>query len=197
MRIVCMGTHCTGKSTFIKDFIAKYPSYTTPSKTYRDMVKDKGLAINQEGTINNQLEIFNFVKQQQLKLTEPNVIMDRCVFDAMVYTKALLVKNMATNTPMELALFKSMREQAYELLSHFDLIFHFPLKGNEHIVIEKDGLRDTDKQYQSEVDYHFWVETGNWLGQARTRLTNFYWITGTRDERLNYIEPLRNYDSIS
>ncbi len=194
MKIVCIGAQNTGKSTFISDFITKYPSFSTPTESYRDMIRAKGLTINQEGTVANQLEIFNFVVNQQLTLPDTNIIMDRCAFDAMIYTKYLMLRNIANNTEAELEIYRNMHKQAYELLAQFDLVFHFPLKGNEHIVIKQDGLRDTDEQYRKDIDYTFWHETGKWLGLSRSRLSNFYWITGTREERINYVLPLRNYD---
>jgi adenylate kinase family enzyme len=193
VKIVCIGAQNTGKSTFIADFIAKYPSFSTPTESYRDMIRAKGLTINQEGTVANQLEIFNFVVNQQRTLPDTNIIMDRCAFDAMVYTKYLLIRN-GTNTEADIVTYRAMHAQAYELLAQFDLVFHFPLRGNEHIVIKPDGLRDTDEQYRKDIDYHFWYETGKWLGRSRSRLSNFYWITGTREERINYVLPLRNYD---
>ena len=42
MRIAISGTANTGKSTFVKDFIKKWPSYSTPKTTYRDIMKDVG-----------------------------------------------------------------------------------------------------------------------------------------------------------
>lgn len=45
MRISVTGTACQGKSTFIKDFIEYFPKYSTPEKTYRDMIKEKVIHI--------------------------------------------------------------------------------------------------------------------------------------------------------
>ena len=42
MRICISGTGCQGKSTLIDAFLERWPSYTTPKKTYRDLiVKEK------------------------------------------------------------------------------------------------------------------------------------------------------------
>ena len=42
MRIAISGTASTGKTTLIKDMVKEWPTYTAPTKTYRDLLpKDK------------------------------------------------------------------------------------------------------------------------------------------------------------
>ena len=62
MRIATTGAQAVGKSTFVKDFLRNWPNYTTPKKTYRDLVKKKGLKINKEGTKDSQMAITTLTK---------------------------------------------------------------------------------------------------------------------------------------
>ena len=43
MRIAISGTACQGKTTLITDFLEQWPTYKTPKKTYRDIIKDNNL----------------------------------------------------------------------------------------------------------------------------------------------------------
>lgn len=189
MKIVCIGTHNTGKTTFIHDFLCEYPSFMTPVRTYRDLVREDNLAINQEGTCENQTRIFNYVKNQQQQLpASQDIIMDRCAFDAMVYTTAICGWQSITEAHTELL--ASMEKEAYLLLSQFDLILHFPLKGNEHIVITADGLRDTDEKYRKYVDYIFTDQLCSFMPQYSFDIKGFHRIVGSREARMAYMKRI-------
>lgn len=61
MRIVVVGAQNVGKTTFVRDFVTKFPNYTTPSVSYRDIVLAKGLKINQETGEESQAAIMQFI----------------------------------------------------------------------------------------------------------------------------------------
>ena len=58
MKIAFAGAHNTGKSTLIKSFLQKWQMYKTPSKTYRDIIKEKDLKHSSNTTAETQLLIF-------------------------------------------------------------------------------------------------------------------------------------------
>jgi len=46
MRIAFSGTANSGKSTMVKSFLHTWTNYETPTGTYRDVLKEKGLEIH-------------------------------------------------------------------------------------------------------------------------------------------------------
>ena len=54
MKIAISGTHCMGKSTYVQDFLKKWPSYKTPEKSYRDYILEKNLPHSKEATEDSQ-----------------------------------------------------------------------------------------------------------------------------------------------
>ena len=60
-KIGIIGTQCVGKSTLIEDMKEKWPSFMSPTKSYRDLVKKNKLPLNKEGTKESQEEILNFL----------------------------------------------------------------------------------------------------------------------------------------
>jgi len=68
MRIAISGTACQGKSTLIKDFLDQWPMYTTPTKTYRDVIVEKSLSHSSVTNKDTQWEILNFMIDELKKL---------------------------------------------------------------------------------------------------------------------------------
>ena len=69
MRIAVIGPQNTGKSTFIKDFLNEFSHYTTPEETYRTVIEDKDLAVNQKTSLESQKEIRDFANHLDKFLT--------------------------------------------------------------------------------------------------------------------------------
>lgn len=176
MKIGCIGTQNTGKTTFIKDLIATYPQFTTPNKTYRDVIRKYGLKINQNATIAHQWIIFCNVLETVNKRYSKSVVFDRTPFDAYIYTLYVAGK------PDGL---EEMRELAVQSLEKLDMIFMFPIAGNEHIPLKDDGLRDIDENYRETINALFLRELA--LAAARTdKLPPIYNVTGVRHDRIAF-----------
>ena len=176
MKIGCIGTQNTGKTTFIKDLIATYPQFTTPGKTYRDVIRKYGLKINQNATIAGQWVIFCSMLETINKRHSKPVIFDRTPFDAYIYTLY------AAGKPDGL---EEMRELAVRSLEKLDIIFMFPIEGNEHITLKADGLRDINATYRENINSLFLRELA--LVAAMTdKLPPIYNITGSRHDRIAF-----------
>ena len=92
-KIGIIGTQCIGKSTLIDDMILQWPQLSRPEKTYRDMVKEKKLPINQEGTKESQEAILNFlVDEAMANYGKKKMVFDRTPIDNLVYSLWLLEK---------------------------------------------------------------------------------------------------------
>ena len=176
MKIGCIGTQNTGKTTFIKDLIATYPQFTTPNKTYRDVIRKYGLKINQNATIAHQWIIFCNVLETVNKRYSKSVVFDRTPFDAYIYTLYVAGK------PDGL---EEMRELAVQSLEKLDMIFMFPIEGNEHIPLKDDRLRDIDENYRENINALFLRELA--FATAFTdKLPPIHNVTGLRHDRIAF-----------
>lgn len=176
MKIGCIGTQNTGKTTFVKDLIATYPQFTTPNKTYRDVIRKYGLKINRNATIAGQWVIFCSMLETMNKMYNKPVIFDRTPFDAYIYTLY------AAGKPDGL---EEMRELAIRSLEKLDIIFMFPIKGNEHIPLKADGLRDIDANYRETINDLFLSELA--LAASFTdKLPPIHNVTGSQHDRIAF-----------
>ena len=149
MRIAISGTANTGKTTLLKAFLNKWNMYTTPIKTYRDVIKENGLNHSSKTSDETQLHILNWMMEEQAKYPKGSkIIYDRCPWDNLAYTLHANSKGLVTDE-IAAATISFVKESMKDL----DIIFW--LKRNPHIKIIKDDLRDTDEQYIAEVDSVF------------------------------------------
>ena len=151
MKIAVIGTQCIGKSTYIKDFLVKWPMFSSPEKTYRDLVKEKNIPINKSGTEESQQLILDFLADQATRYSKSdNVIFDRCVLDNLAYSSWLHLNGMVSEKFLD-----NSRILVRETLSLFDIIFFLPISKTSPVKIVEDGVRDTDPVYREEIDNIF------------------------------------------
>ncbi len=174
MRIAIIGPQNTGKSTFIADFIKTYTNYTTPDKTYRDIVKEAGIPINQSTTEESQKAIRDFLFFQARWNTLDNVIFDRCIIDNYVYTYAKYQKG---------GISKDFVQQTYAMMldniKYIDLFIFIPTAVS--IPLVDDNTRDTDTLFIDEVN-HLFVQV--LFDLIKEKNINVKVISGTRENRL-------------
>ena len=66
-KIGIIGTQCVGKSTLIEDMMLQWPQLSRPDKTYRDLIKEKNLPINKNGTKESQGLILDYLVEEATK----------------------------------------------------------------------------------------------------------------------------------
>ena len=148
MRVAVIGPQNTGKSTFIKDFITAHPEYTSPTRTYRDVVAERGLHINQLTGRESQELIRDFLIDQVATNTLQHVIFDRTVIDNYVYTKIA-----EGNGGIDAAFVTDTWHKSIEALRHLDMLFFVPTAASISLV--NDELRDTDVAFIDAVNREF------------------------------------------
>jgi hypothetical protein len=177
MRIAIIGPQNTGKSTFLQDLLVEFPHYTTPKDTYRDVIKQGNLQINQKTSTESQAAIRDFLNEQILSNTEKNILFDRCVVDNYIYTKA---KHETGEIPDEFL--KETEEIMYVSLKHLDMLFFIPTTVS--VKLEHDGVRDIDVFYLDKIN-HLFIET---LFQVvKKSELPIYLVSGTREERVKQV----------
>jgi thymidylate kinase len=153
MKIVFSGPQNSGKSTLIENFIKQWPMYKKPEKTYRDIIKEKSLPTNKQGTPESQKEILNaLVDEVQLAAAsdQKHIVFDRCVVDNIAYT----LWHYAKETPGFTSEFViDSKTIAALALKHIDIIFYVPAR--KEIPIEEREQRETDEIFREEIDNIF------------------------------------------
>lgn len=169
MRIAFTGAQSTGKTTLLEALKQnkhlRY-EYEFIDEITRRMVK-KGLQINEQGSETTQLLIIN---EHIKNLLYPNVIMDRCIIDGVVYTRWLYEKGNIGRWVWEYAhkVFEKYKERydyVFYLIPEFDIV--------------DDGVRSTDTTFRDEIAELFesYMDIcGN---------LNIITLTGNVDSRLN------------
>lgn len=151
MKLAVIGTSNTGKTTFIKDFLKKWPMYKTPDKTYREILKEKNLPHSKNSTETTQALIMNFLVDQITEYSkEEFVIFDRSVLDCLAYTSWLHLNGQVSENFMD-----QQRIMVNHALKLYDVMFFIPLTKAAKIDIENDGFREVDPIFREEIDFIF------------------------------------------
>jgi len=154
------GAQGLGKTTFIKDFIAAFPMYKTPEISYRDIVKERGFSINKETTQEAQKAILeHIVETIYSKPRDEFWIFDRAPIDNIVYSIWAFDKGVGDIDHNFVADCINISRKATQKL---DLMFIIPITEYNIKMID-DDLRDTDLEYQKEINELF-------LGLQRKRM---------------------------
>ena len=151
MRIAFSGTANTGKTTLINNFLAVWSQYTTPEKTYRDLIKEKNLSHSSATTTDTQWEILNFmIDQLQSYDKKTKVVFDRCPLDNLAYTLWAHDKGIEGFDKKYVDKCITLTKES---MRHLDIIFL--LEYDSSIKIQDDELRDTNIEYIKEIDNIF------------------------------------------
>ena len=151
MRIAFSGTANTGKSTLVRDFLTVWHMYTTPQKSYRDVIVERGLGHSKGVTKHGQQQILDFmVEQMKGKTPKDNVVYDRCPLDNIIYS---LWANEKQQGDIDDDFIAKCISIVKESIKDLDIIFWVPY--NESIAIQNDSMRETDAQYIKEIDNIF------------------------------------------
>lgn len=151
MKIAVSGTQNTGKSTYIKDFLAKWNMYESPESSYRNILKEKKLNHSKNSCEETQKIILDSLVDQAIETSKKDfVILDRCVLDNLAYSSWLHINEKVSEKFLD-----ESRILVRETLKLFDIILFFPLTKFSPIKIENNNNRETDPAYQEEIDIIF------------------------------------------
>jgi hypothetical protein len=117
MRIAVSGTHCTGKSTLIDEFLSVHTNFAHEPEPYTVLVEDFGEEFSEEPCVEDfyrQLE-FNADRLRQYPPGK-NVIYERCPIDFLAYIDALDSNSV-----------RGALRLVSEAIQHLDLIVYLPL----------------------------------------------------------------------
>lgn len=151
MRISVTGTACQGKTTFVNDFIKYWPNYTTPEKTYRDIIKENNYNHSQQTTKDTQWDILNFMIDEQMKYSrEDYVIFDRCPLDNIAYSIWACAKQ---ESDIDTEFVEKCMPLVKESMKFLDIIFFTPITKVAKVELKEDDMRDVDPVFVEEIDH--------------------------------------------
>jgi hypothetical protein len=123
--------------------------YKSPEKTYRDLIKEKKLSLNEAGTQESQEIIREALRQCALdNKDEKFIVHDRCVLDNLAYSVYLSERGQVEDDFLADSI--NMTRDTMKL---FDIIFWLPLNPNIKIVEQEN--RSTNEEYRQDIDFIF------------------------------------------
>ena len=172
-KIVFTGTHSTGKTTLLKEFVGK--NYNIITEVVRELAKT-GIKINKDGDYLGQTIIFN--KYLEKLLCADNFISDRCLVDVLAYTKYLVDagkvdKELYDN---QLKSFIMFNETCPDVM-----YCYFPIEFD----MVEDGVRVQDDNFRKEIDK-------NIMYILNSTGTKYVTIKGTHEERVEKLNSILN-----
>lgn len=169
-RIVMSGAQGTGKTTVLNLF--REAGYPVITEVVRNLVKNQGIKINQDGTNETQMLVFDTYKKV-LGETE-RYVSDRGLTDVLAYTGAGCVEGKVS---------RDLVVRQEELFNEFiknnpDIVYvYFPIE----FPVVADGVRSVDEDYRSLVDRNIKYILDNNLGGC------YLTVHGTPEERFQQI----------
>jgi hypothetical protein len=194
-KIGVIGTQCVGKSTLIRDMKERWPMLESPERTYRDLIKEKNLPINKNGTKESQELILNFLVDESLaNYGKKKIIFDRIPLDNLVYSLWLYDKGISN---IDEAFIDKTVAQVRETMKFYSVIFYLPFCKENDCVLTEAANRDIDPIYQSEIGHLFEGLYKAWEKQgSRFFDTNdcapIIPVFGSREERIAMISMYIN-----
>ena len=174
-RICLTGTHGSGKTTTLNLF--KEAGYPVITEVVRNLVKEKGITINKEGTDATQRMVFNTYSKVLDETTK--YVSDRGLTDVISYTAAGVMDGKVSHEVLD---------EQEQLLKGFtdnnpDIVYiYFPIE----FPVVADGVRSVDENYRQQID-RLIHDTLDGLG------VDYLTVTGTPEERfkqiLDYVGP--------
>lgn len=168
-RICLSGTQGTGKTTVLNLF--KKAGYPVVTEVVRNLVKNKGITINQDGTDDTQRLVFN-TYADVLGKTE-KYVSDRGLIDVISYTAA----GFCDGKVSEVVLSEQERQLKDFTNKNPDIVYvYFPI---EFPVVD-DGVRSVDENYRQQID--------NFIHDVLDAMeVDYLTVHGTPEERFKQI----------
>ncbi len=178
MRLAITGPQNTGKTTLLKDFLLAFPQYFSPKETYRNVIRDNKLKVNQEATEIGQKMIRDFLYQQIKSNKRRNVIFDRCLIDNFVYS---LYQHEAGKIGKHFI--DESRKLMFESFKHLDALIFVPVSISVHL--KKEYLWDINKNFVDAINRLFIITILEVVKKSKIIICV---VSGSRKTRIKQIK---------
>lgn len=192
MRIAISGSACQGKSTLIDDIIKKWPMYKRSDESYRKVIKEENIPLNDQVTEDGQWRILNCLLDDIQKTSkDDHILFDRCPLDNLVYS---LWANSKNTDQISDEFIKKCIPLIQETMHSIDIIFFTPITKFSPIPKEARETRNIEEEYIKEIDNifkaieHSYTRTGSSPFFPEEDRPPIIEVFGTREERIAMIE---------
>lgn len=152
-KIGIIGTQCIGKSTLVEDMMLQWPQLSTPEKTYRDLIKEKNLPINKNGTKESQGLILDFLVEEANKnYGKKKMVFDRTPLDNLAYTFWLYDKG---SSDIDEQFIDDSVVKVRNAITQYSILFYLPLIEKNNVPLTPKDQREIDPVYRAEIDVLF------------------------------------------
>lgn len=183
MRIAVSGTHCSGKTTLVEDFLAAHRDYLHEPEPYEWLEDVYGEAVGDAPTpddFRRQLEIS--VDRLGSHRRGASVIAERSPLDFLAYMLAL---NDLGRTGRDGETIASAAELAAAGIANVDLLVVLPLNGRDGIVAPESEDLELRATMNDRLLDLLTVDDYSFFGSGSPRVVE---IHGARDQRLRLLE---------
>ena len=178
MRVAVSGTHGSGKTTLVEDFVAAHPAYAWEAEPYV-VLSEAGIAFSDPPTVEDYREQLGHSLATLRDDARPDVVFDRCPIDFLAYLA--VVARGDPDGPFDL---DSILDDVREAVATLDLIVFLPLPGGGAMAAEHPRLqRAVDRELRSILA----EDTLSLFDEGATRIAV---IRGGPEQRLARLEHL-------
>lgn len=141
-KIALIGTHGTGKSTIVYDLVNRLKKQKINAEPLKEVARDCPFPINEQATKEAQEWIIfqQYLEELKEEKRTDMVVCDRSVLDGYVYYYKMFGKS------------ELLEKFVKEKIKEYDQIWKVPIEFSK---LNPDGIRSTDKEFQTEIDEKF------------------------------------------
>jgi len=145
VRIAITGTHGSGKTTLVEDFVAAHPEYVQVPEPF-EALSEAGAAFSDPPTMADYLEqLEHSIATLHAHEAEENVIFDRCPLDFVAYLSVLGGRSTGEEFDVD-----SVIEDVGDAIDMLDLVVFLPLPPGGVMEAEYPALqRAADRELRS------------------------------------------------
>lgn len=181
MQILILGSHGVGKSTLAKDLVKGLLAENRGNPPYiidgvSRTVKAQGYEINENGTGETQLEMFNRIMFECCRKRKASHVIHVSSIPR-VWAYSCWIHQAANGTELSNQFMHMVRNVAgYQIAEMFDIVFWLPIEFD----VEADGVRSVEGKFQKYIE-----RAVRSLAVAYAQTGKIVPLTGDRQERVD------------
>lgn len=179
MKIAFIGSHCTGKTTTLKDIEAYFFDHHIVTEVIRQIHSEKTLPINEQSTEETQAVLLD--AYLDILINDNLFISDRSILDVFSYTTWLF-----QNQKVSESFYQDQKKKVLDNFSLYDYVFYFPIEFE----LKEDGVRSIDPSFREQI-----AQIMEEIIKENSLVV--FPVTGKRDKRTKYILELTNRHGVS
>ncbi len=172
VKIAIIGTHCTGKTTLMKQLVDYLKSKGKKADFVKEVVRDCPFPVNEKTTVKAQDWIIKKqIEEENKKTGYEFLVCDRSVLDCYAYLFNLLKTD-----------HKELYSDVLDQLKTYDVLFLTKIKDDK---IEADGFRSTDQQFRIDIE--------RIMNNKIEVMMPFFNMSNVKIIKINSFDDIKNY----